>query len=85
MTAPFHISDGDTVNYFGTSGMESGYFVRWDKHGAAVIRKPAGGHVKRDPSALRPCNDGRMVRKRGFIEFTVVDPSAPKKAVKRGR
>lgn len=79
---PFPMNAGDSVNYVGSHGFQTGYFVRWNKNGAAVIKKPAGGHVSLAPSLLRPCNDGRMVKKRGIIEmpgYNVIAHSKPKR------
>lgn len=69
---PFPVEGGDSVNYFDAHGYQTGYFVKWGPNGSAIIRKPAGGRVTREPQTLRPCNDRRMVNKRGFIEFSVV-------------
>jgi hypothetical protein len=82
--AGFPLNEGDTVTYLNSHGFQSGYFVRWTRTGAAVIRKPEGGHANIAPSLLRPCNDGRMVRLRGVIPWPSSDEPAPT-AVRRQR
>lgn len=75
---PFPVKAGDSITYINSHGFQTGYFVRWNNNGAAVIKKPAGGRVTMEPHKLRPCNDGRMVRLRGFIEWRPPpDPATP--------
>ena len=73
--AGFPLNEGDSVTYITAQGFQTGYFVRWTKTGAAVIRKPEGGRANIAPNLLRPCNDGRMVRLRGVIPWPT--PSEP--------
>jgi hypothetical protein len=83
--AGFPLNEGDSVTYLTANGFQTGYFVRWNRQGAAVIRKPAGGHANIAPSLLRPCNDGRMVRLRGVIPWPGSGEPAPTTALRRKR
>ena len=90
-TPPFPVEAGDSINYIHKAGgakqptsyFETGYFVKWDKNGVAVIKKPAGGRVTVEPRYLRPCNDGRMVKKRGYIELAGYNTRQATKPKKR--
>lgn len=67
MSAPFPIEPGDTVTWADDTGFVSGYFERWNRNGDAVIKVPEfeGRTRNIDPSRLRPCNDQRMLARRG--------------------
>ena len=73
------------MTYIDKHGFQTGYFVRWNREGSAVIRKPAGGHATLVPSLLRPCNDGRMVALRGVVPWPTTDDPSPTPSPRRKR
>lgn len=72
---PFDAEAGDTVTYVrvrhNRRDLASAEFVRWNRKGDAVLRiRGRERVVTRD--LVRPCNDGRMVRKRGYVQWPPV-------------
>lgn len=77
---PFQLVPGDTVRFIGKHGFDAGEFTGWDHKGNAVISITRQGITRQRKvklGQLRPSNDGKMVRKRGFVTWpgtaTVVD------------
>ena len=78
----FEVEAGDTVRWYTKNGFQTGYFVRINRNGAPVVRRP-NSRKERVVDTLFPVNDTRMVKQRGQATLSGYNDDAPKKRARR--